>query len=138
MKRIVLAGILSISLFAHGESNDPGMKLLSQGKNQKALKVFEKECNNGNGWDCGNAGLMLYMGMGVKKDVASAKEYYNKGCELHDISSCENLAEIAYKEQNLVSAKGYFEKTCGMKKYIKNPLDAKTVAKSCKKAESIK
>jgi len=139
MKRVVLAGFLTISLFAHGESNDKGMKLLAEGKNVEALKTFQKECQNGNGWDCGNAGLMLYMGMGgVAKDVASAKEYYNKGCELHDISSCENLAEIAYKEQNLVSAKGYFEKVCEMKKYIKNKLDAKTVAKSCKKAQSIK
>jgi hypothetical protein len=38
----------------------------------------------------------------------------------------------------MVSAKGYFEKVCGMKKYIKNSLDAKTVAKSCKKADKIK
>jgi hypothetical protein len=38
----------------------------------------------------------------------------------------------------MVSAKGYFEKVCEMKKYIKNSIDAKTVAKSCKKVNSIK
>jgi TPR repeat protein len=138
MKKILIAGILSISLFAHGESNDPGMKLLAQGKNKQALQTFEQECKSGNAWACGNAGLMLYMGMDVKKNIAESKKYYNKGCELNDIASCENLAEIAYKEQNIVSAKGYFEKVCGMKKYIKNSLDAKTVAKSCKKANKIK
>ncbi len=127
-----------MSLFAHGESNDKGMKLLREGKNKQALQTFEKECNNGNGWDCGNAGLMLYVGMGVNKNISESKKYYNKGCELNDIASCENLAEIAYKEQNMVSAKGYFEKVCEMKKYIKNSIDAKTVAKSCKKVNSIK
>jgi len=138
MKKILIAGILSISLFAHGESNDPGMKLLAKGENQKALQTFEQECQNGNGWDCGNAGLMLYMGMGVKKNISESKKYYNKGCMLNDIGSCENLAEIAYKEQNIISAKAYFKKVCGMKKYIKNSLDAKTIAESCKKAQSIK
>jgi TPR repeat protein len=138
MKKILMAGILTMSLFAHGESNDKGMKLLGEGKNKQALQTFEKECNNGNGWDCGNAGLMLYVGMGVNKNISESKKYYNKGCELNDIASCENLAEIAYKEQNMVSAKGYFEKVCEMKKYIKNSIDAKTVAKSCKKVNSIK
>jgi TPR repeat protein len=66
--------------------------------------------------------------MGVQKDISKSKKYYNRGCKLNDISSCENLAEIAYKEQNLISAKGYFQKVCSMKKYIKNSLDAKTVA----------
>jgi TPR repeat protein len=138
MKKILMAGILTMSLFAHGESNDKGMKLLSQGDYQGALKAFKKECNNGNAWDCGNAGFMLYKGMGVKQNISESKKYYNRGCELNDISSCENLGEIAYKEQNMVSAKGYFKKVCSMKKYIKNKLDAKTVAKSCKKAEKIK
>ena len=138
MKKIILTGLLVISAFGHGDSNDPGMKLLSKGDKKGALEIFKKECKEGNAWTCGNAGLMLYMGMGTKANPAEAKKYYNKGCELHDIGSCENLAEIAYKEQNMVTAKGYFKKVCGMKKYAKNKIDLKAVAESCKRAESIK
>ena len=140
MKKIILGSLIAVFAFAgHGESNDPGMKLLMQGKNKQALEIFKKECNKDkNAWACGNVGLMLYMGMGVKKDVSKAKEYYNKGCEAHDIGSCENLAEIAYKEQNMPTAKGYFEKVCKMKKYAKNKIDFKAIAKSCKRAETIK
>ena len=138
-KILLVVGMSSILLAGHGDSNDPGMKLLMKGKKVEALKVFKNECNKDkNSWACGNAGLMLYLGMGVEKNPAEAKKYYNKGCELNDIGSCENLAEIAYKEQNMVSAKGYFKKVCGMKKFIKNKIDAKTVANSCQKAEKIK
>jgi len=146
MKKFILGSVLAVFAFAgHGQSNDPGMKLLSEGKNKEALEIFKKECNNGNGWACGNVGLMLYNGYGVKKDVSKAKEYYNTACsKYHDIASCENLGEIAYKEQNMVTAKGYFEKACGMKKYLKSspdfvrPLYAKTIAKACKLAQTIK
>jgi len=138
MKKIILGTILAISAFGHGTSNDPGMKLLAKGDKKGALEVFKKECKSGNAWACGNAGIMLYMGMGVKANPAEAKVYYNKGCEAHDIGSCENLAEIAYKEQNMPAAKGYFQKVCGMKKYAKNKIDIKAVAESCKRAESIK
>ena len=140
MKKIILTTLSAIFLFAgHGDSNDPGMKLLEKGDNKGALEVFKKECNNdNNGWACGNVGLFLYMGLGVKQDIPTAKKYYNKGCTLNDIGSCENLAEIAYKEQNMVSAKGYFQKVCGMKKYAKNKIDLKTIIKSCKRVQSIK
>jgi len=139
MKKFILASVSAVFLFAgHGESNDPGMKLLQKGDKKGAFEIFTKECNAGNAWACGNSGLMLYFGMGINKNVAKAKEYYNKGCEMHDIGSCENLAEIAYKEQNMPTAKGYFQKVCGMKKYAKNKIDFKAIAKSCKKAASIK
>jgi TPR repeat protein len=140
MKKIIVGSLLAVFAFAgHGESDDPGMKLLIDGDKVGALKTFEKECDNDkNAWACGNAGLMLYMGMAGKADPAKSKEYYNKGCKLHDIASCENLAEIAYREQNIPAAKGYFQKVCKMKKYAKNKLDMKTVAQSCKRAESIK
>jgi len=138
MKKILLSALAVLAFAGHGESNDPGMKLLMKGDKKGALAVFKKECKSGNGWACGNAGLMLYMGMGVSVNPAEAKKYYNKGCELKDIGSCENLAEIAYKEQNMPAAKGYFQKVCGMKKYAKNKIDIKAVAESCKRAESIK
>ena len=138
MKKILLSALAVFAFAGHGESEDPGMKLLMKGDKKGALAVFKKECNSGNGWACGNAGLMLYMGMGVKENPAEAKKYYNKGCELNDIGSCENLAEIAYKEQNMPAAKGYFQKVCSMKKYAKNKIDLKAVAESCKRAESIK
>jgi TPR repeat protein len=141
MKKLLLVvGVVSFLCAGnHGESNDPGMKLLQKGEFSKALKTFENECKNGNGWACGNAAIMYYRGMGgIKPNPDKAKKYYNRGCELNDIDSCENLGEIAYKEQNMISAKGYFQKVCGMKKYAKNKLDIKTIEKSCKRAEKIK
>jgi len=135
MKKILLTGFSIMFLFAgHGDSNDAGMKLLEKGDKKGALEIFKKECNvDKNGWACGNAGLMLYFGMAGEKNIGLAKSYYNKGCELNDIGSCENLGEIAYKEQNIVAAKGYFQKVCGMKKYAKNKIDFKTIANSCKR-----
>jgi len=139
MKKILLSALAVFAFAGHGDSNDPGMKLLMKGDKKGALEVFKKECDkDNNGWACGNVGLMLYMGMAGEKNIALAKKYYNKGCNLNDIGSCENLAEIAYKEQNMVSAKGYFQKVCKMKKYAKNKIDLKAVVNSCKKAEMIK
>jgi len=139
MKKFIMASLSAVFLLAgHGDSNDPGMKLLMKGDKKGAFNIFEKECKNGNAWACGNTGLMLYLGMTGQKNVAKAKVYYNKGCELHDIGSCENLAEIAYREQNMPTAKGYFQKVCNMKKYAKDKIEMKAVVKSCTKAKSIK
>ena len=138
MKKIILTGLVVISAFGHGDSKDPGMQLLLKNDRKGALEIFKKECNSGNAWACGNAGIMFYRGMGVKENPAEAKKYYNKGCELHDIASCANLGEIAYKEQNMPAAKGYFQKVCGMKKYAKNKKDLKDIVKVCKRVEMIK
>ncbi len=136
-KSLLVVGLVSL-LFAHGDSNDPGMKLLEKGEFNKALKTFENECKNGNGWACGNAAIMYYRGIGTAVNKTKAKEYDKKGCELNDIDSCENLAEILYKDdKNVASAKYYFNKTCNMKKYIKNKINQKTVEESCKRAKDL-
>jgi len=146
MKKIILGSVLAVFAFAgHGDINDPGFKLLQEGKNKKAIEMWKKECNNGNGWACGNVGIFLYVGIpGIKTDVSTAKKYANKGCELHDIGSCSILGEMAYAEKNMLTAKGYFEKVCGMKKYLKTSpsfvraLYANTIAENCKRVNLIK
>ena len=142
MKKILtMIGLTSMLLAGHGDSNDAGMKLLQKGKFSEALKTFEKECNNDkNGWACGNAAIMYYRAIGTaKQDIIKAKQYDLKGCKLNDIDSCENLAEILYKEdKNIPSAKAYFKKTCEMESYAKDLLQKKTVARSCKRAKDLK
>jgi len=140
MKKMILTSLSAIFLFAgHGDSNDPGMKLLMKGDKKGALEVFKKECDvDKNGWACGNVGLMLYMGLAGNKDITTSKIYYNKGCELNDVGSCENLAEIFYVENDLMTAKKYFNKVCHMEKYAKNKDEKKGVKKSCEIAKTIK
>jgi len=145
MKKLLLSALAVFAFAGHGDNiDDPGMTLLNENNYKGALEVFKKECKNGNGWACGNAGYLLYKGKNIKHDITLAKKYFNKGCDLKDIDSCINLGEIAYVEQNMVAAKGYFQKACGMKEYIKlapkfvRALYVKDVESSCKKAAAIK
>jgi len=141
MKKLLFTTIiLVVNLLAHGESNDAGMKLLMKGDKKGALKIFQKECDiDKNGWACGNAAIMFERGLGVNKNTLKAKEYDKKGCDLNDVDSCRNLAEILLVEdKNSLSAKVYFQKVCRMKKYARNSLELKAVKDSCEKAKTIK
>ena len=140
MKKILLSLLMAGSLFAHGESKDPGMKLLGKRDYTGALKVFMKECDvDKNGWACGNAAIMYYKGFGTKADAIKAKEYDKKGCDLHDIASCENLGEILLvADKNKASAIYYLDKTCHMGKYAKNKLDKDAVNMACQRVKKLK
>ena len=140
MKKLILISCSMFYLFAgHVKSNDLGLKLLNEGDRIGAMNVWKKECKEGNGWACGNVAIMYYKGLGVKKDVTLAKKFFNKGCQLNDIGSCATLGEIAYAEQNLPAAKGYFSKVCKMGKYVKGVIYSKRdIVENCRRAESIK
>jgi TPR repeat protein len=60
-------------------------------KPEDQQKIYQKDCEQGNGFGCNNLGHMLLGDMGVPKDEAKAREYLDKGCSSGFAASCFTL-----------------------------------------------
>ena len=56
---------------------------------QLAAIYFLQSCNGGDGTGCRNLAILYDGGSPIGTDLAKAKVYYDKGCELKDQASCD-------------------------------------------------
>ena len=61
-----------------------------------AMELFSNACDKGEAKSCYQLGMMHFNGDGVRKNRASAKDYYNKACSLGLNDGCK-----AYEELNI-------------------------------------
>jgi uncharacterized protein len=54
----------------------------------RAVALFTKACDGGDGAGCFMLGTMFRLGEGVRKDAASAASAYARGCALGDAACC--------------------------------------------------
>lgn len=60
----------------------------------KALSLFLKACAGGAKYGCGLAGVMYRDGRGTTRDVAKARVFMKKACDLGAASACKALARL--------------------------------------------
>ena len=119
MKKILIL-IISVLAFAkHGQTNDPALQEALQGHYKKAFNMFEKRCNNNDGYACGMVAYFYDKGFGVKNDKKRAIDFYKKGCNLNDKDSCTILGYYYYKgmivNKNLKKSIQLLKKACNLK-----------------------
>ncbi len=94
---------------------------------ENAVKRFDKECTDGNADYCSNLGFMYDTGLGVPKNVALSKGYWENGCKRGSKMSCfsvhadavqstdvsEDIAESHWKELEALCGEG-LDDACGI------------------------
>ena len=70
---------------------------LHSGDGHDSFNLYLKACQLKDGFSCGHIGKIYFQGEKVKKDLQKAVFYLKQGCELDDISACEQLADLYEK-----------------------------------------
>ncbi|BAF71571.1 tetratricopeptide repeat protein [Sulfurovum sp. NBC37-1] len=70
------------------------------------------KCSKGDSHACIQVGQLFEYGEGVKQNLAKAKQYYKKSCQLQLGKGCWNLAHILIKEHNIQAALEYDREGC--------------------------
>lgn len=65
-----------------------------------AKQSFEKSCNLDEAEGCGALGDMYAEGLGTRKNLKTAKEYYGRACDLGSQRGCDN--HNAIKERDII------------------------------------
>lgn len=60
----------------------------------RALQLYKKACDGGDGAGCNGLGFIYAKGNGVPRDLAQAQTYLQKGCDAHLDTACNNLVGI--------------------------------------------
>lgn len=55
----------------------------------KAHELYQKACDDDDGYGCGRLASLYYKGLGIEKDKAKAKELNKKACDLGNEFSCK-------------------------------------------------
>jgi len=117
MRKIILMFMIVVSVFAEQskKSNDPGMKLILQGKFKEAMNIFKKRCQKNDGYACGMVGFFYSKGFNiVVKNKKKALYYYKKGCKLNDSDSCALIGYIYYRNKHIQKSKKFLKKACNL------------------------
>ncbi len=81
--------------------NNLGIMYEEEGNYKKALELFKSSANQGESWASNKLGQMYRQGIGTKKNLKKAFEYYNKATEATIYSVCfwskYNLAHYFYE-----------------------------------------
>ena len=122
MKRVF---VLLVVLFSVGFSKnlfELGQEAYGKGDYQKAAKLWQKACDDGNTGGCSGLGFLYANGQGVKQDYQKAIQLYQKACDERESAACYRLGALYENgkvvEQNLSTAKKYFSKTCSLGFYL--------------------
>jgi TPR repeat protein len=60
----------------------------------RAVELYKKACDMGDGWGCKSLGGMYEYGEGVAKDSTRARELYKKACDLGAEIGCKFLKSM--------------------------------------------
>ncbi|TLE00017.1 sel1 repeat family protein [Helicobacter muridarum] len=85
----------------------------------KANKIYDEECRNGNMSACSGLGALYESGDGVEQDIYKSKALYKKACDGKDARGCLNIGleirgciSCESNMENIKRALPYFEKAC--------------------------
>ena len=60
----------------------------------KAVELAQKSCEGDSGWGCNILGALYEDGMGIRKNLCSALQFYGKSCDIKYSTGCSNYARI--------------------------------------------
>lgn len=128
MKKLVLLGLVSLSLFANEADLylNKAVKAYKHKNYSTALKYLKKSCDLGNAQCCGAVGECYFKGIGIGKDYKEALKYYKKTCDLGNAQGCDAVGECYFNGigvgRDYKTASKYFKKACdkGFKGSCKN------------------
>ena len=118
MKRVF---VLLVVLFSVGFSKnlfELGQEAYGKGDYQKAAKLWQKDCDDGNTLGCVFLGALYAEGKGVRQDYQKAAQLWQKACDGGEAFGCNGLG-ILYNygqgvRQNFSTAKQYYGKACDL------------------------
>ena len=117
MKDIVLF-FLFFHITVFGSSSNDIVYLLDRGNYEKAAKLIERDCNNGDMSACSFLGSMYSVGRGVEKNGYKAVELFKKSCKGKIATGCSALGseyEFGFHiEQDYLKALKSYRKACYM------------------------
>jgi TPR repeat protein len=61
---------------------------------RQAINLFSKACDHGEQKSCYQLGMMHFNGDSVKQNSTTAKEYFQKACELGSVEGCKDHAKM--------------------------------------------
>jgi TPR repeat protein len=73
---------------------DKGTIAYNKGDYNTAIKIFSKECKDGQPNACYNLAIMYENGEGVKQDESKIKELFKRTCDLGFDLGCMNYEAI--------------------------------------------
>ena len=123
MKRVF---VLLVVLFSVGFSKnlfELGQEAYGKGDYQKAAKLWQKACDEGNALGCGGLGFLYANGQGVKQDYQKAAKFYQMACDDGELSSCHSLGLLYtngqgvkqdYQKAIQLYQKACDERVCGL------------------------
>ncbi|WP_298946470.1 tetratricopeptide repeat protein [uncultured Campylobacter sp.] len=118
MKRVF---ILLVILFSIGFSKnifELGQEAYGKGDYQKAAKLWQKACDEGDAGGCSGLGALYEYGKGVRQDYQKAVQFYQKACDGGVDVSCFSLGFLYQNgkgvRQNFSTAKEYYGKACDL------------------------
>ena len=113
--------VLLVILFSVGFSKDLfelGAEAYNKGDYQKAAQLWQKDCDEGNGFGCSMLGALYYDGQGVKQSYQKAAQLYQKACDSGEAGGCLGLGYLYQNgqgvRQNFSTAKQYYGKACDL------------------------
>lgn len=96
------------------ELKDRGIKLLTESCNfensmsctrlasetidtnpKKAIELYTKGCELGDGFACVQTGIMYEKGIGTTKNINKAKDFYGQACDFQDQEGCSNYNRLS-------------------------------------------
>jgi len=80
-------------VFADGKCAVPTEGRAFQCRSEAPIECGE-QCGHGHGGSCATLGLLYERGLGVPRDAAQAKSYFDKGCKANDAYACTNLGVL--------------------------------------------
>ena len=92
--------ILSVVLlfqFGFGDTKEEGLAALNAGNNEKAFKLFQKSCDEGDVFGCAHVGMCYEYGTGVHRDFEQALIFFNFACLNGSQYSCDLQNQVKQK-----------------------------------------
>ncbi|HTJ44649.1 MAG TPA: tetratricopeptide repeat protein [Kofleriaceae bacterium] len=71
-----------------------GSILGDEGKNEQAVTLYQRACDDGDAQGCNAVGFAHYTAQGARWDVVAAAKGYQKACDLGEAVGCSNVGEL--------------------------------------------
>ena len=87
-----------------------------------AKEYYEKSCKGGEGYGCYFLGSLYTRGAGAPQDIRKGANFYKQACDMGNASGCVVYGGLHANpnskiNQNLTTAKTYYEKACSLEPY---------------------
>jgi len=90
MKIVSVIFFIFASAVLYADLIDDALVAHRNGNYEQAIQNYMQACNNGNAKGCLGIGSLYFLGQGVKKDIKTAQNYFEKGCKAGNKRACYN------------------------------------------------